>query len=1595
MLVLLASIPAWAFLAQADKVDKELSAAKSFAHPRASIYSGKAKRDNLISSYAGNSRCPGSVQGEALVKFKKGVSMKDVNSLAASLAALVDKHYRAISRIHGQEYVHLVSSTMTTEEMIAALEKHPDVDAASPNYRIKTDMTIPNDAQFGELWGLHNTGQNGGTADVDIDAPEAWDKNTGSSNVIVAVIDTGINYAHTDLAANTWVNPGEIPGNSVDDDGNEYIDDIHGINAITGSGDPMDDHSHGTHCAGTIGAVGNNSLGVAGVNWNVKILGAKFLDASGSGYTSDAIACIDYVIAMKTTYGQNIVAINASWGGDWYDQSLKDAIDAAGAAGIVFCAAAGNWYEDNDIYPHYPSSYDCSNIIAVTGVDRYGNQHFNYGVTSVDLGAPAVDILSTVLCEYTPQSGDIFFDDMESGSGNWVTGGTHNTWAITTDQEEFENPYFPVPSPTGFWSDSPGTDYVSNTDSWLMNASDIDLSAYVGQNVYLGCGSAMYIEEFYDHAYVEVSGDSGASWTPLMDFSGYGYYWQTGYTYIIPDAVKTADFRFRFHLLSDCKYEDWGWLIDDVGIGTNINCSYDTYSGTSMAAPHVTGAVAMLAARYPSLPANQIITMILNHTTPLASLSGLCVTGGMLNLDFDLGALTIASPNGGENWPHGSMQNITWTASGVSGNLKITLWKDGVCVGTIADNVSAGLNSYPWKVGQYIGGVAPVGIGYTIRIKEKDSPVSDDSDAAFSIVGIRVISPNGSENWVHGWSENISWETCGVSGNLRISLWKDGVSVGIIADDLAPGSSPFPWTVGQYIGGTIPAAAGYTIRIREKTSSFCDYSDKSFTIYTNPFIMVNLPNGGESWQWGTAKNITWTTAGIPGNLRISLYKSGVSVGIIADDLAPLPGSYTWKVGQLTTSTASPGTGYSIKIREKGTTMADMSNGSFEVTSAPDWTFMVYLDGDNNLEGAGIEDFLQMASVGSTAKVNIVVQFDRISGEDSSYGDWTGTKRFHITPGMTPNAANALMDIGEANMGDPATLIDFVNWAKSNYPAQKYALVMWNHGGGWRKSKEDEWRDRDKKKKLIVKAVCWDDTNGGDCLYMSEVKSALSSTGGAQLIGFDACLMGMTEVAYEIKDHGQAMVGSEETEPWYGWPYDTIIGDLTANSFWTASQLGSAIVDRYYASYGNDETQAAVDLTKLDTLAGTIGTFAQSMIDNWDTNENAVKSAAQDVMTKIDDAIINEKHGSGWPGAHGMAIYFPAESYNFDPDYNGTIIDFPNNTQWEEFLQEFYSSMTGSWIEEKRLASQEFYYPQHIDLYHFCELLNMTPGNYYNESQIDNAFAGGGAAQGLFTDDYYITYTFPFDFPYFGEMIPAGSSIYISSNGFVDFDASSDHSDPGNSITSLAANKRIAVLWADLYTAGSAQAGEDVYITENTDNIVIRWAAETLWTAEPVNFELELHQDGRIQFNYGGGNTVYGYNPTIGISKGDSVNYYLSVYDGVQTLTNVASDVFTPLAPAITVTAPNGGENWTIGTGQYITWNTSGNIGLVKITLWKDGVLLGMIADDWAGVQGYYPWTLGSYSGGTAPAGTGYTVKIKSKISTAADTSDGSFTLNNP
>ncbi len=341
------------------------------------------------------------VPGEFVVKLKPSISTLNIKSLSSLLGAHVK------STIPGQNIVVVQRPVFEIQRSaVKTLAANPYVQIAEPNYIYRINRA-PNDPMIGRLWGMSNTGLKDsegsiGVKGVDVGAYDAWDIQTGSRNVVVAVIDTGVLWNHPDLAENIWTNQAEANGlPNVDDDKNGFVDDIHGYDFANDKGDPNDDQGHGTHVSGTIGAKGNDGKGIVGVAWDVQIMGVKFLDAGGSGTLENAIKSIDYATKMGAQIMSN------SWGGGGFSETLKESIERSNAAGALFVAAAGNESNNNDSNPSYPASYQIPNVLSVAAINNQGGMasFSNYGRSKVHVGAPGVNILSTTTAGYEAWSG--------------------------------------------------------------------------------------------------------------------------------------------------------------------------------------------------------------------------------------------------------------------------------------------------------------------------------------------------------------------------------------------------------------------------------------------------------------------------------------------------------------------------------------------------------------------------------------------------------------------------------------------------------------------------------------------------------------------------------------------------------------------------------------------------------------------------------------------------------------------------------------------------------------------------------------------------------------------------------------------------------------------------------------------------------------------------------------------------------------------------------------------------------------------------------------------------------------------------------------
>jgi subtilisin family serine protease len=491
----------------------------------------------------------------------------------------------------------LRSPTQTTTALMAELNQDPTVALVEPNYlRWPTDMRTPNDPRFGQLWGLQNTGQevNGftGTAHADIGFLSAWGLARPSSNeVVVAVIDTGLDLTHPDIVSNLWTNPGEIPNNGLDDDGNGYVDDVHGYDFVGRTGVVTDSGFHGTHVAGTVAATGNNGLGVIGVDFQAHLMALR---VSSDGALFDGGAVIEAVqyAAMMKTRGVNVVAINASYGGASPSSTESTAIQAAGNVGIIFCAAAGNNSADNDTTGFYPAGYRLANMVVIAATDQNDAlaTFSDYGATTVDLAAPGVNILS---CLPVAQAGNTSYVQQASAvyQANPLTYS-----ALTPSNGITASIYY---CGLGNLTDFPTA--VSNNIA-LIQRGTLYFSDKVSNAMTAGARAAVV----FNNTNGNFSGtlQTAGNWIPAI-------------------GISQADGQALLAALPASG------TVVNVPDPANV---YQLLDGTSMATPHVAGAVAFAAMNFPTESVAQRIQRILANVTPVAGLDGKVATGGRLNL---------------------------------------------------------------------------------------------------------------------------------------------------------------------------------------------------------------------------------------------------------------------------------------------------------------------------------------------------------------------------------------------------------------------------------------------------------------------------------------------------------------------------------------------------------------------------------------------------------------------------------------------------------------------------------------------------------------------------------------------------------------------------------------------------------------------------------------------------------------------------------------------------------------------------------------------------------------------------------------------------
>lgn len=546
------------------------------------------------------------VPGELLVSFDPGLSIERVDRVLSDLGM---ERLERLGR--GRFIVSIGAGDLKTASR--SLSKSPGVLYAEPDF-IYEATGLPNDEYMARLWGLHNTGQSvggsAGTPDADIDADEAWDISTGSPAVTVAVVDSGVAYDHPDLSGRIWTNPGESgegrESNGRDDDGNGYIDDRHGWDWVDDDADPRDLNSHGTHVAGTIGAQGNNGIGITGVSQNVSIVPLRALGADGSGRTSDIAAAFDYA-------GRNGVdVVNASLGGPGFSQTLLDSIGRW--PDTLFVVAAGNESVNVDLTPTYPCTYPAANLICVaatTSRDELAS-FSNYGAAQVDIGAPGRTIVSAV-----PAFAHPFQDGFESSF--------EETWTVTGSFTRLQDPY-------GHYVSDGMTTLLPNLDMSLTQLNTVSSASLVG--CHLSYAANVDLRGPSDRLIVEAAAPGG-TWTTLDAWKGST---QGSWTVLSSSLARFegSDVKVRFRLVTGGSALGNGVDLDDIDIGCASTAygssSYGYMSGTSMATPHVAGAAALLLGVQPDLDPVTAIQILMSSADPLSALFGKTVSGARLNI---------------------------------------------------------------------------------------------------------------------------------------------------------------------------------------------------------------------------------------------------------------------------------------------------------------------------------------------------------------------------------------------------------------------------------------------------------------------------------------------------------------------------------------------------------------------------------------------------------------------------------------------------------------------------------------------------------------------------------------------------------------------------------------------------------------------------------------------------------------------------------------------------------------------------------------------------------------------------------------------------
>ncbi len=871
--------------------------------------------DGATASFVATAGGPKYAPGRVILRFRTGVPIAAQATAHSSAGVTLLQRFHAVP---GLQVVQLPSG-LSVQEALSRYRGDPNIAYAEPDTLLHVLDTVPNDPSFSSLWAMKNTGQSGGMMDADIDATDAWTLSTGSNSVYVGVIDTGVDYNHSDLSGNIYSSSSDCNLNGVDDDGDGYVDNCHGIDTVNHDSDPMDDYDHGSHVSGTIGATGNNAIGVVGINWRVTIIPCKSLDASGSGPASAAIECLDWFATLKD-HGLNIVATNNSWGGGESSQAVADAIEAIMQRGILFVVAAGNGGSDgigdsNDTVPTFPANCALPNVIVVAATDRndlLGN-FSNFGQHTVHVGAPGVSILSTIRANsYATLNGTSMAAPHVTGaaallkawdpsldwreiknlllssaepiaalSGKTITGGRLNVYsAMSCSNDSLFSPLLPYGNPTVVTGSTisfaalnivcaqPAGNVTVTIDgaaeTVVLHDDGANGDAVANDGIYTGHWIAAIAGW---HAYAFQGGSSGT----VGVLSPYSVPTSTTYSYrqitgtnlqLLDDGVTSLN----LNTLGLFPVEIGGLTFDTISISANGVLSLDNFNSYANSPIPDSSAHVLIAPWWDDLSPQRGTDQNVFYQ----------VTGVVPNRELVIEWRNVphyeAAPN--------LTKTVTFQVVFAEGSPSSGILFNYADVNFDETNESAYNAGGSATVGVQIDSAHGALYSYNQPILTNGLALLFETVPGPPLSSLTLISPNGGESWKLGSTQTIQWSYAGSVGTtVKIEVLKAGTLWSTLTASTPVGSGgtgSFSWNIEP----ALAAASDYQIRITSTSNTaIADISDANFSLIPVPSYVLTVTKVGVGSGTVTGADINCGTD------CSGTYPQGTQVALTASEAA--------------------------------------------------------------------------------------------------------------------------------------------------------------------------------------------------------------------------------------------------------------------------------------------------------------------------------------------------------------------------------------------------------------------------------------------------------------------------------------------------------------------------------------------------------------------------------------------------------------------------------------------------------------------------------------------------------------------------------------